>query len=59
MKHYLETNTVAKFEGDWVIIEEVMTNCKNRQMWNFELQEVEFGIGSLMNEIYIMELQGL
>ena len=27
-----------------------MTNPKNRQMWNFDLQEVEFGIGSSMKE---------
>ena len=54
MKHNSETNTVAKcakYEGNWVRIEEVKTNRKNRQMWNFGLREVEFGIGSSMNEI--------
>ena len=48
-------NTVAKFEGDGVRIEESMRNRKNRQMWNFGLWEVEFGIGSSMNEICRME----
>ena len=55
MKQNLETNTVAKFEGVWERIEEVMTNHKNIQMWNFGLREVEFGIGSSMNEICRME----
>ena len=45
MKQNSETNIVAKFEGDWVRIEEVMANHKNRQMWNVGLREVEFGIG--------------
>ena len=39
-------NTVEKFEGDWVRIEKVMENPKNRQIWNFRIQEMEFGIGS-------------
>ena len=49
---------MAKFEGDWVRIREVMANLKNRQLWNFGLQEVEFGIGSSRNEICRMELWG-
>ena len=32
MKQNLETNTVAKFEGNWVRIGKVMANPKNRQM---------------------------
>ena len=59
MKKNWETNTVEKFEGDWVRIEEVMSNPKNRQMWNFRLQEVEFGIRSSRDEICKMELWGL
>ena len=51
-------NTVEKFEGDWVRIEEVMENPKNRKMWNFGLREVEFGIGSSSKEICKMELMG-
>ena len=34
MKQNSEMNIVAKFEGDWVRIEEVMKNPKNRQMWD-------------------------
>ena len=49
-------NTVAKFEGDWVRIRKVMENPKNRPMWNFGLQEVEFGIGSSRKEICRMGL---
>ena len=55
MKKNLEMNTATKFQGDWVRIEEALTNRKNRQMWNFGLREVEFGIGSSMNEICRME----
>ena len=51
-------NIVEKFEGDWVKIEEVMENPKYRQMWDFSLQKVEFGIGSSRKEICIMELWG-
>ena len=51
-------NTMVKFEGVWVRIEEVTTNPKNRQMWNLWLQKVEFGIGSSRKEICRMELQG-
>ena len=51
-------NIVAKFEGDWVRIEEVMANSKNGQMWDFWLWKVEFGIGSSRNEILKMEWQG-
>ena len=50
MKQKWKTNTVEKFEGTCVRIREVMTNPKNRQMWNFSLREVEFGIGSSMKE---------
>ena len=39
---------MEKFEGDWVRIREVMTNFKNWQIWNFGLEEVKLGIGSLM-----------
>ena len=31
-KHKYEMNTVEKFEGDWVRIEEVIENPNNRQM---------------------------
>ena len=51
MKYNSETNTVEKFEGNWVRIEEPVTNHKNLQMWNFGLWEVEFGTRSSMNEI--------
>ena len=50
--------TMEKFEGDWVRIEKVMENPKNRQIWDFWLQKVEFGIGSSKKEICRMELQG-
>ena len=50
MKQNSETNTVEKFEGDWVRIIEVMTNFKNLKMWNFILEEVKLGIGSSMKE---------
>ena len=49
-------NTLEKLEGVWVRIEEVMENPKNRQMWDFYLQKVEFGIGSSRKEICRMEL---
>ena len=42
---------VEIFEGDWVGIEKVMANPKNSQTWNFELQKMEFGIGSSRKEI--------
>ena len=51
MKENWETKTMEKFKGDWVRIEEVMENPKNRQLWNFKLQEVEFGIRSSRQEI--------
>ena len=35
-------NTMSKFQGDWVRIEEVMENTKNRQMWDLWLQKMEF-----------------
>ena len=41
---------MEKFEGDWVRIIKVMENPKNRKMWNFGLQEVEFGIVSSRKE---------
>ena len=50
-KHKYEMNTVEKFEGDWVRIEEVMLNPKNRQMWDLWIQKVEFGIWSSRKEI--------
>ena len=46
---------VEKIEGDRVRIEKFMENPKNRQMGDFGLQEVEFGIGSSGKEICIME----
>ena len=51
-------NTVEKFEGDLVRVEEVMENPKNRQMWDLWLQKMEFGIESSRKEICRMELQG-
>ena len=51
MKQNWETDTVAKFEGDWLRIKKVMENTKNKQMWDFGLREVEFGIGSPRNEM--------
>ena len=48
-------NIVEKFEGDWVRIEKVMENPKNRQMWDFGLWEVEFWIGSSKKEIWKIE----
>ena len=50
MKPKWKTNTVEKFEGDSVRIREVMTNPKNRQMWNFGCHEVKLGIGSSMKK---------
>ena len=47
-------NIVDKFEGDWVRIEEVMENPKNRQKWDLLLRKVEFRIGSSRKEICIM-----
>jgi len=49
---------MEKIEGYWVRIKEVMANPKNRQMWNFWLREVEFGIGSSRKEICKMKFQG-
>ena len=43
MKQNSETNTVAKFEGDWMRIEEVMTNVEFRTLgggiWDRVLNE--------------------
>ena len=43
MKQNSEMNTVAKFEGDWVRIEEVMTNVEFRAsgsgIWDRVLNE--------------------
>ena len=43
MKQDLEMNTMAKFEGDWVRIEEVMTNVEFRAsgsgIWDRVLNE--------------------
>ena len=52
-------NIVENFEGNWVRIEEVMEKPKNRQMLDFWLKKVEFGIGSSRKEICRMELQGI
>lgn len=42
---------MAKFGGDWIKLEEVMANLKNREMWDFGLQKVEFGIRSSRKEM--------
>ena len=43
MKQNSETNTVAKLEGDWLRIEEVMTNVEIRAsgsgIWDMVLNE--------------------
>ena len=41
---------VETFDGNWVRIKDVMEKTKNKQMWNSELREVEFGIGSSRKE---------
>ena len=43
MKQNLETNTVEKFEGNWVRIEDVMTNVEfqasGSEIWDRVLNE--------------------